>query len=85
MGLILDIVPNHMGIDDESNRWWWDVPRERPQLSIRQVLRHRLGAAQGRPGEKVLLPILGDQYGKVLENGEIQLLCRGRGFLHRLL
>ena len=26
MGLIVDIVPNHVGVDDPAqNRWWWDV------------------------------------------------------------
>jgi (1->4)-alpha-D-glucan 1-alpha-D-glucosylmutase len=28
MGLIVDIVPNHVGVDDpEQNAWWWDVLR----------------------------------------------------------
>jgi (1->4)-alpha-D-glucan 1-alpha-D-glucosylmutase len=28
MGLIVDIVPNHVGIDDpQQNAWWWDVLR----------------------------------------------------------
>ena len=30
MGLIADVVPNHMGIDDEANRWWWDVLENGP-------------------------------------------------------
>src|SRR5712692_1177263 len=73
MGLIMDVVPNHMGIGDESNRWWQDVLENGPGspyasffdidwTPAKQVLQH-----------KVLLPVLGDQYGKVLEQSEIRL------------
>lgn len=73
MGLILDIVPNHMGIGSGENDWWLDV-LENGQASayatyfdidwhpIRESLRG-----------KVLLPVLGDHYGKILEAGELQL------------
>lgn len=30
MGLVLDIVPNHMDISGEENRWWWDVLEHGP-------------------------------------------------------
>lgn len=73
MGLILDLVPNHMSIANDENVWWRDV-LENGQASpyaayfdidwhpIRETLRG-----------KVLLPVLGDHYGKVLENGGLQL------------
>jgi (1->4)-alpha-D-glucan 1-alpha-D-glucosylmutase len=69
LGLILDIVPNHMGIGRE-NPWWLDV------------LEHGRASAYGRffdidwtrrPDGKIVLPILGDAYGRVLEQGEIKL------------
>ena len=51
--------------------------RERSELAVREVLRHRLGAGRRRSCyAKLLLPILGDQYGHVLERGELQLVFR---------
>ena len=44
MGLVVDIVPNHVGVDPpEQNRWWWDVLRHGRDSRVRGVLRHRLG------------------------------------------
>jgi malto-oligosyltrehalose synthase len=73
MGLILDIVPNHMGISGADNAWWLDVlewGEASPYAAYFDInwdpLREDL---KGR----VLLPVLGDQYGAVLERGEIAL------------
>jgi (1->4)-alpha-D-glucan 1-alpha-D-glucosylmutase len=72
MGLVLDIVPNHMAIGAD-NAWWLDVlewGEASPYASYFDInwdpLREDL---KGR----VLLPILGDQYGGVLESGAIAL------------
>ena len=72
MGLILDIVPNHMGIGPD-NTWWFDVlewgeasPRA-PYFDI------NWDDARTDLKGRVLLPVLGDQYGAVLEKGEIEL------------
>ena len=44
MGVLVDIVPNHVGVATPSaNAWWWDVLRARPRVGVRGVLRHRLG------------------------------------------
>jgi (1->4)-alpha-D-glucan 1-alpha-D-glucosylmutase len=73
IGLILDFVPNHMGIGFSDNAWWLDV-LEWGQKSSRaasfDVDWNGLPYRQ-RPG--VLLPILGRPYGEALENGEIVL------------
>ncbi len=73
MGQIMDLVPNHMGVGGADNRWWLDV-LEYGQASpyavyfdidwhpVKEELRH-----------KVLLPVLDDQYGDVLERGGLQL------------
>ena len=73
MGQILDTVPNHMGVGND-NPWWWDVLENGPasphgaafdiawQSSPRPELRNRL-----------LVPVLGDAYGKVLESGQLRL------------
>jgi (1->4)-alpha-D-glucan 1-alpha-D-glucosylmutase len=72
MGLILDFVPNHMSVGSD-NRWWLDVlewGQESPFAAYFDINWEPL-----RPDLKgrVLLPVLGDHYGAVLENGEIAL------------
>jgi (1->4)-alpha-D-glucan 1-alpha-D-glucosylmutase len=72
MGLIVDIVPNHMGIGNE-NAWWMDVlewGEESPYASYFDINWH-----DGRPDleGRVLLPVLGGQYGAILTAGEIEL------------
>ena len=71
MGLLLDIVPNHMGVADPANRWWMDVlakGRHAPSASYFDID----WDAPGLEG-RVLLPILEDHFGTVLEAGKIQL------------
>ncbi len=46
MGFVLDVVPNHMGVEPERNHWWRDVLENGPELDPRALLRHRLDAAQ---------------------------------------
>src|SRR5262249_49554176 len=80
MGQILDVVPNHMGILGNENVWWNDVLENGPSSTyagffdidwypVKPVLR-----------EKVLLSVLGDPYGKVLEAQEISLSYEGGAF-----
>jgi (1->4)-alpha-D-glucan 1-alpha-D-glucosylmutase len=80
MGLVIDVVPNHMGIDDESNRWWWDVLENGPSSPYAKFFDIDWTPPKEDLANKVLLPILGDQYGKVLENGEIQLVYEAGAF-----
>jgi len=71
MGLILDFVPNHMGIGQGTNPWWMDVLENGPaseyadffDIDWRPLKRELYG--------KVLLPLLGDQYGAELEAGRL--------------
>ncbi len=81
MGLVIDVVPNHMGIDDESNRWWWDVLENGPSSPYAKYFDIDWAPPKEDLANKVLLPILGDQYGKILENGEIHLLFEAGAFL----
>jgi (1->4)-alpha-D-glucan 1-alpha-D-glucosylmutase len=74
MGLIVDIVPNHLGIMGNDNAWWLDVLENGP---IAQYAHHfdidwRPNRASLR--NRVLVPVLGDSYGAVLERGELQLV-----------
>lgn len=74
MGLILDIVPNHMGIGGSDNHWWLDLLENGPASPYADYfdIDWHPQAASIFDG-KVLLPILGDYYGNVLDRGEIQL------------
>jgi len=77
MGLILDIVPNHMGIGGSDNAWWLDVLENGPASSYADYFDIDWHPSQaGAFSGKVLLPVLGDYYGKVLERGEITLSFR---------
>jgi (1->4)-alpha-D-glucan 1-alpha-D-glucosylmutase len=73
IGLILDFVPNHMGIFYADNMWWLDVLEwgERSPHAASFDIDWDLLAYRREGG--VLLPILGSPYGDVLEKGEIEL------------
>ncbi len=73
MGLILDTVPNHMGIGDPSNIWWNDVLENGPSSVYALWFDISWHPVNPNLENKVLLPILGDQYGTVLEAGQIRL------------
>jgi (1->4)-alpha-D-glucan 1-alpha-D-glucosylmutase len=73
MGQILDVVPNHMGIDASANPWWQDVLENGPSSRYANYFDIDWTPVKDELLNKVLLPILGDQYGIVLENQEILL------------
>jgi (1->4)-alpha-D-glucan 1-alpha-D-glucosylmutase len=73
MGLILDVVPNHMGIAKSSNPWWSDVLENGPSSRYSTFFDIDWNPIKPELENKVLLPILGDLYGIVLENQEITL------------
>src|SRR5574337_1760363 len=73
MGLILDWVPNHMGISGNTNAWWADVLENGPSSPYARFFDIDWTPVRAQLKNKVLLPILGDQYGKVLENQELLL------------
>jgi len=73
MGLILDAVPNHMGIADAGNAWWMDVLENGPGSVYASYFDIDWHPVNPDLENKVLLPLLEDQYGRVLEAGKIQL------------
>jgi len=73
MGLVIDIVPNHMGADANSNRWWRDVLENGPSSPYARFFDIDWRPAKPELHNKVLLPILGGPYGEVLARGELQL------------
>ena len=73
MGLILDVVPNHMGIGSALNSWWRDVLENGPSSHYADAFDIDWHPIKRELDNKVLLPILGDQYGTVLEDQELQI------------
>ena len=73
LGLILDFVPNHVGVHFADNPWWLDVLEWGPssQHAISFDIDWELLPYRARGG--VLLPIIGSSYGQALEKGEIEL------------
>jgi (1->4)-alpha-D-glucan 1-alpha-D-glucosylmutase len=73
MGQVLDIVPNHMGVMGSDNAWWLDV-LENGQAAVHAgYFDIDWSPIHGQGGGKVLVPVLGDHYGAVLEKGELKL------------
>ena len=77
MGLVLDIVPNHMGICGRENAWWWDVLMTGRASPFAEYFDIDWDSPDPRLQGKVLLPVLGDFYGRVLGRRELQLVWEG--------
>ncbi len=73
MGLLTDFVPNHMGIAVTTNQWWMDVLENGPSSLAAPCFDIDWHPLKRELENRVLLPILGDQYGRVLERGELSL------------
>ena len=82
LGQVLDIVPNHMAIGPQ-NPWWWDVLENGP--ASRWAMTFDVDWAHPEPHlrERVLLPVLGDHYGRVLEAGDLRVEWDGARFTFR--
>ncbi|MDB5955903.1 malto-oligosyltrehalose synthase [Ramlibacter sp.] len=77
MGQILDVVPNHMGVLEADNAWWLDVLEHGRASSHAETFDIEWKPAQPEMAGRVLLPVLGDHFGKVLEAGELKLHFEG--------
>ncbi|OLC00819.1 MAG: malto-oligosyltrehalose synthase [Candidatus Rokubacteria bacterium 13_1_40CM_68_15] len=71
--LLIDVVPNHMGIAGHRNEWWLDVLEFGPSAAHAPYFDIDWTPVKRELAGKVLLPILGDHYGAVLERGELRL------------
>ncbi|MBI1734135.1 MAG: malto-oligosyltrehalose synthase [Candidatus Rokubacteria bacterium] len=72
-GLLIDVVPNHMGIARANNHWWRDVLENGPSSRYASFFDIDWHPVKAELHDKVLLPILGDQYGVALDGGHLQL------------
>jgi len=73
MGQVLDFVPNHVGIADSRNQWWVDVLENGRSSRYAPYFDMDWEPRKFDLRDKVLLPILSDQYGRVLERGKLQV------------
>jgi (1->4)-alpha-D-glucan 1-alpha-D-glucosylmutase len=83
LGQVLDIVPNHMATAGRANAWWWDVLENGPASRYAAYFDIDWDPPERKLIAQVLVPILGDHYGRVLENGELELVREGGSFTVR--
>ncbi len=79
LGQMLDIVPNHMAAGQE-NTYWWDVLENGPSSRFATWFDIDWNSTEVKLQNKVLIPVLADQYGRVLSAGEIKIDYDGRSF-----
>ncbi|HET6965516.1 MAG TPA: malto-oligosyltrehalose synthase [Acidimicrobiales bacterium] len=80
IGVTVDIVPNHMAIDGRANRWWWDVLENGPSSLYASYFDIDWPGDSSRHEPTVLVPVLGDRYGRVLEAHEMKVSRDGGTF-----
>lgn len=76
LGILLDIVPNHMSIAGTANRWWVDVLEN----GAASYYAHYFDVDWGGTDERVLLPVLGERYGQALTSGALAIARTGAVF-----
>ncbi len=73
LGQVLDIVPNHMAISGRRNHYWWDVLENGPSSRYASYFDIDWNPYEEKLRNKLLVPILGDHYGRVLTRKEISI------------
>jgi (1->4)-alpha-D-glucan 1-alpha-D-glucosylmutase len=73
MGQILDVVPNHMGVMGSDNAWWLDVLENGETSAYADFFDIDWEPLKDELQGKILVPVLGNQYGTVLDRGELRL------------
>lgn len=80
MGQVLDIVPNHMCIESKDNVWWMDVLENGPSSLYANYFDIDWDPVKKELKDKILIPVLGDQYGNILEGQELKLAFEDGAF-----
>jgi (1->4)-alpha-D-glucan 1-alpha-D-glucosylmutase len=83
MGQILDIVPNHLYVGSEDNAWWLDVLENGPSSPYALFFDINWDPVKRELKNKVLVPVLGEPYGTVLERQELELIFEKGAFFLR--
>jgi (1->4)-alpha-D-glucan 1-alpha-D-glucosylmutase len=73
LGQVWDIVPNHMAIAGRHNRWWWDVLENGTSSRYATYFDIAWDPPEPKLKDTILVPVLGDHYGRVLEAGQLRL------------
>ncbi len=73
MGLLFDMVPNHVGVHGADNAWWMDVLENGQASAFAEYFDIEWHPVNSDLEGKVLVPVLGDHYGNVLAAGELKL------------
>lgn len=73
MGLLVDIVPNHLGIFGDDNSWWLDVLENGPIARAAGCFDIDWRPNRASLRDRLLIPVLGDTYGKSLERGDLRV------------
>ncbi|TVP45608.1 MAG: malto-oligosyltrehalose synthase [Gemmatimonadales bacterium] len=80
LGLVLDIVPNHMAVAAPDNPWWTHVLEHGPSSSFASHFDIDWGSDAPAP-PALLLPILDTHFGRVLERGSMRVMREGGRFV----
>jgi (1->4)-alpha-D-glucan 1-alpha-D-glucosylmutase len=83
LGQVLDVVPNHMAIAGRQNRWWWDVLENGTSSRYASYFDVSWDPPERKLKNRILVPILGDHYGRVLEARQLRLEREGGRLLVR--
>ena len=73
MGVVIDIVPNHMGIGGDENELWLDVLENGPDSEYADWFDINWSPSEPGLRNKVLVPMLGSSFGEALERGALEL------------
>jgi (1->4)-alpha-D-glucan 1-alpha-D-glucosylmutase len=78
---MIDVVPNHLAVEGGHNPWWWDVLENGPSSLYAEYFDLDWEAFGDRWPDKLLLPVLADHYGRVLEDGRLRISYRDGTFV----
>jgi len=80
LGVVLDVVPNHMAAALPQNRWWWDVLENGPASFWANFFDIDWDPPESTLRNRVLLPILAERYGRTVSAGELVVAYDGGAF-----
>jgi (1->4)-alpha-D-glucan 1-alpha-D-glucosylmutase len=81
MGIVLDVVANHMAVNHPGNTWWNDVLENGASSRFAHYFDIDWYPVNPDLTHKVLLPVLGEQYGATLESGKLRLVYENGSFV----
>lgn len=84
LGLVVDLVPNHMATDHDDNEAWWELLANGPAAAAAGMFDLDWDTPERRLRGRLLLPVLPDHYGRELERGAfgLELTARGVELVH---